>query len=85
MGWVSLCALVLFQFSAAAHQFQHDAGDIAQACRVCVQTERLDDIPAPAVVASVSLPPEPAAFDAVIGPLQAAPVRAAIARGPPVS
>lgn len=53
---VGLIALVLFQISSAAHQFDHTISDSAEACELCVQLDRSGDAPA-ASATSLELAP----------------------------
>lgn len=39
-----LVALVWSQFAYAAHQFEHDATDVAESCAICLQFDRNDDV-----------------------------------------
>ena len=47
-----LFAFALMQVSFASHQFEHLAGDVADACLACAQYDRLDDA---AIAESVEL------------------------------
>ncbi|MDJ0940508.1 MAG: hypothetical protein QNJ00_12170 [Woeseiaceae bacterium] len=42
--WLVLLALVTSQFALAAHQFEHAADDVDEACGVCLNLDSRDDV-----------------------------------------
>lgn len=80
-----LFALAWFQLAYASHQFEHVAGDVAGACVVCTQLERLDSgaFHEPGEIGFTAAAPAAAARDgAAVVPVA---IRRYRSRAPPVN